>query len=115
MEVGVEGGGGALRADRCAIQPQHGQQVALRIADNGPPGLVEIVVEDDGPGLPPEAWDVVFNVGEQWSEQASGSGLGLAIVRDLVELYGGKITLGQSELGGLKARLALPEFAARPT
>jgi hypothetical protein len=32
-----------------------------------------------------------------------------------VELYGGKITLGQSELGGLKARLALPEFTARPT
>jgi signal transduction histidine kinase len=86
-------------------------RVALHIADNGPPGLVEIVVEDDGPGLPPEAWDVVFNVGEQWSEQATGSGLGLAIVRDLVELYGGKITLGQSELGGLKARLALPEFA----
>ena len=86
-------------------------KVALHIADNGSPGFVEIVVEDDGPGLPPEAWDVVFNVGEQWSEQASGSGLGLAIVRDLVQLYGGKITLGQSERGGLKARLALPVFA----
>ena len=45
-------------------------KVALNITDNGPPGLVEIVVEDDGPGLPPEAWDVVFNVGEQWREQA---------------------------------------------
>jgi signal transduction histidine kinase len=88
-------------------------KVALRIAHNGSPGFVEIVVEDDGPGLPPEAWDVVFNVGEQWSEQASGSGLGLAIVRDLVQLYGGKITLGQSELGGLRAKLALPEFATR--
>jgi signal transduction histidine kinase len=59
---------------------------------------------------PPEAWDVVFNVGEQWREQAGGSGLGLAIVRDLAQLYGGKITLGQSELGGLKAQLALPVF-----
>lgn len=87
-------------------------KVALRLVDNGAPGFVEIVVEDDGPGLPPEAWDVVFNVGEQWSEQASGSGLGLAIVRDLVQLYGGKITLGQSELGGLRAQLALPEFEA---
>jgi signal transduction histidine kinase len=54
---------------------------------------------------------VVFNVGEQWNEQAGGSGLGLAIVRDLVQLYGGKITLGQAERGGLKAQLALPEFA----
>jgi signal transduction histidine kinase len=86
-------------------------KVGLHIADNALPGLVEVVVEDDGPGLPPEAWDVVFNVGEQWNEQAGGSGLGLAIVRDLVQLYGGKITLGQSELGGLRAQLALPEFA----
>jgi signal transduction histidine kinase len=78
-------------------------------------GEVGIVVEDDGPGLPPEAWDVVFNVGEQWREQAGGSGLGLAIVRDLVQLYGGKFTLSQSEPGGLKARLTLPEFTARPT
>ncbi|MTD95757.1 hypothetical protein GIW81_15570 [Hyphomicrobium sp. xq] len=54
-------------------------------------------------------------VSAQWGQQASGSGLGLAIVRDLVQLYGGKITLGQSELGGLKARLTLPEFTAWPT
>jgi signal transduction histidine kinase len=85
-------------------------KVALHITHKGSPGLVEIVVEDDGPGLPPEAWDVVFNVGEQWNGQAGGSGLGLAIVRDLVQLYGGKITLGQSELGGLKAQLGLPVF-----
>ena len=36
--------------------------------------------------------------------------VGLAGIRDLVQLYGGKITLGQPELGGLKARLALPEL-----
>jgi signal transduction histidine kinase len=87
-------------------------KVVLRLASNGSPGFVEIVIEDDGPGLPPEAWDVVFNVGEQWSQQVSGSGLGLAIVRDLVQLYGGKITLGQSEFGGLKARLTLPDQPA---
>lgn len=86
-------------------------KVALHIAESGSPGFVDIVVEDDGPGLPPEAWDVVFNVGEQWSEHAGGSGLGLSIVRDLVQLYGGKITLGQSECGGLKAQLALPRFS----
>jgi signal transduction histidine kinase len=40
-------------------------KVALHIAHNGSPGFVQIVVEDDGPGLAPEAWDVVFNVGEQ--------------------------------------------------
>lgn len=85
--------------------------VAVRLDDNRSPGFVGIVVEDDGPGLPPEAWDVVFNVGERWSNEGGGSGLGLAIVRDLVQLYGGKIRLGHSELGGLKAQLELPEFS----
>jgi signal transduction histidine kinase len=37
-----------------------------------------------------------------------GSGLGLAIVRDLADLYGGSISLEQSEAGGVRARLELP-------
>jgi signal transduction histidine kinase len=37
----------------------------------------------------------------------SGTGLGLAIVRDLVELYGGTITLSRSSLGGLRADIRL--------
>lgn len=69
--------------------------------------FVEILVEDDGPGLPPEAWDIVFNVGEQWGA-SNGSGLGLSIVRDLAHLYGGTVRLDTSELGGLKVILELP-------
>lgn len=71
-------------------------------------GLIDIRVSDDGPGLPPEAHDVVFNVGERWDTQSAGSGLGLAIARDLVTLYGGKINLGTSPLGGLEAFVQLP-------
>ena len=41
-------------------------------------------------------------------ETAPGSGLGLAIVRDLVEIYGGFISLDDSRLGGLRVRLSLP-------
>lgn len=67
-----------------------------------------LVVEDDGAGLPPEAMDVVFNVGERWDSRAPGSGLGLAIVRDLARLYGGDVALGKSPLGGLQATLSLP-------
>jgi signal transduction histidine kinase len=89
--------------------------VVVRLDSNSSPDFVPIVVEDDGPGLPPEAWDVVFNVGERWSDEGGGSGLGLAIVRDLVQLYGGKIRLGRSDLGGLKAQLSLPEFGAQAT
>ncbi len=71
-------------------------------------GQVFIVVEDDGPGLPPEARDVVFNIGERWDSQAQGTGLGLPIARDLAQLYGGSIELQSSALGGLRALLLMP-------
>lgn len=68
----------------------------------------EIVVDDDGQGLPPEAYEVVFNIGERWDSNAQGAGLGLPIVRDLAQLYGGSVALAASPLGGLQARLRLP-------
>jgi len=69
-----------------------------------------IVVEDDGPGLPAHAMEVVFQIGERLDEQVPGSGLGLPIVRDLAQLYGGEIRLEHSGLGGLKAILTLPQM-----
>ena len=68
-----------------------------------------MTVEDDGPGLPAEAREVVFNIGERWDSRAAGSGLGLAIVRDLARLYGGDVRLKESSLGGLRVDLVLPE------
>jgi signal transduction histidine kinase len=41
-------------------------------------------------------------------EPAQGSGLGLAIVRDLAEIHGGSISLEESPMGGVRARLTLP-------
>ena len=70
---------------------------------------VVIAVDDDGPGLPAEAIDVVFGIGERLDEQVPGSGLGLPIVRDLAQLYGGEIRLENSINGGLKAILKLPQ------
>ena len=70
---------------------------------------VVILVEDDGPGLPVESMDVVFQVGERLDERVPGSGLGLPIVRDLAQLYGGEIRLEHSDRGGLKAILKLPQ------
>jgi len=68
-------------------------------------------VEDDGPGLPAESMEVVFQIGRRLDEQVPGSGLGLPIVRDLAELYGGKIHLERASIGGLKAVLRLPRVA----
>jgi signal transduction histidine kinase len=73
---------------------------------------VVIAVEDDGPGLPAEAMDVVFRVGERLDEQVPGSGLGLPIVRDLAQLYGGEIRLENLIKGGLRAILKLPQARA---
>lgn len=81
--------------------------IVVRVAP-GADRLIRITVDDDGPGLPPEAWEVVFNIGQRLDEQAPGSGLGLAIVRDLAVLYGGRVWLEMSPGGGLRAVLELP-------
>jgi signal transduction histidine kinase len=65
-------------------------------------------VDDDGPGLTSEQRAQVFDRGARFDEAVPGSGLGLAIVRDIAALYGGQVTLEDSDLGGLRARLELP-------
>jgi signal transduction histidine kinase len=71
--------------------------------------LCEIWVEDDGEGIPPDARGRIFDRGARLDTGKPGTGLGLAIVRDVTELYGGSVELGESEdLGGLLVRLKLP-------
>jgi signal transduction histidine kinase len=72
--------------------------------------MVDIVVEDDGPGIPEEQRGQLFARGARLDTTGKpGTGLGLAIVRDVAEIYGGSIALEESEdLGGLLARLTLP-------
>lgn len=67
-----------------------------------------ITIEDDGPGLAPEARQAVFARGIRADEEVPGSGLGLAIVNDLARLYGGEIVLDASPQGGLSVVLSLP-------
>ena len=73
--------------------------------------ILNIAVEDDGPGLTPEERSHVGERGERLDESVPGTGLGLAIVRDIAKLYGGTMELGASELGGLGVRLTLPAIA----
>jgi signal transduction histidine kinase len=70
--------------------------------------VVVVTVDDDGGGLAPSMRQVVLQRGVRADETAPGSGLGLAIVRDLAELYEGTISLEDSPMGGLRARLRLP-------
>jgi signal transduction histidine kinase len=74
-----------------------------------------VVVEDDGPGLPPERRSEVMQRGRRLDERVPGSGLGLSIVVDIAELYGGALSLHEAASGGLRARLELPAARALPT
>jgi signal transduction histidine kinase len=71
---------------------------------------VDVLIEDDGPGIPPERRGELFTRGARLDTTGKpGTGLGLAIVRDVAEIYGGSVHLEESEdLGGLLARLSLP-------
>ena len=71
--------------------------------------VVDILVEDDGPGIAPAERDRIFGRGARLDTEKPGTGLGLAIVKDVAEIYGGEVSLGSSEdLGGLAATLRLP-------
>ncbi|AWN35025.1 sensor histidine kinase [Methylobacterium radiodurans] len=65
-------------------------------------------IEDDGPGLPPEARKAVLGRGRRLDESKPGSGLGLSIVADLAALYRGRFSLEAAALGGLRAVLEVP-------
>jgi signal transduction histidine kinase len=70
---------------------------------------VDILVEDDGPGIPEAEREALFARGARLDTGKPGTGLGLAIVRDVAAIYGGGITLEESDdLGGVLARLTLP-------
>jgi two-component system osmolarity sensor histidine kinase EnvZ len=89
---------------------KHGDKVAVSLTQDE--RLVEIAVEDNGPGIPAPRHEEAFrpfhrlDVGRNL--QSGGSGLGLAIARDIARAHGGDIVLSESALGGLKATVRLP-------
>jgi two-component system osmolarity sensor histidine kinase EnvZ len=89
---------------------KHGSQMVVHLAQDE--RLVEITVEDNGPGIPEarreEAFRPFHRLDEGRNLQSGGSGLGLAIARDIARAHGGDIVLRESELGGLKATVRLP-------
>jgi two-component system sensor histidine kinase PhoQ len=64
---------------------------------------LELVVEDDGPGIPPEQVERLLQRGARGDERVQGHGIGLAIVQDLVRSYRGTLDVSRSEsLGGVR-------------
>ena len=83
---------------------RHAGLIALSAATLGRSALV--MVDDNGPGIPSDRRESVFRPFE--SGAAGGTGLGLTIARDIVRAHGGDITLEDSPMGGLRARVRLP-------
>lgn len=78
-------------------------------------GTVQLVVEDDGPGVPPEDRHRVFERfvrrDDARARDHGGSGLGLAIVAELVTAHDGTVTIGDASLGGARIEVTLPARA----
>ncbi|MBF0372552.1 MAG: hypothetical protein HQL39_03955, partial [Alphaproteobacteria bacterium] len=80
-------------------------QVRLSARESG--AAVEVLIDDDGPGLLPEERERVFRRGERLDERVAGHGFGLAITREMAELHGGAVLLESAPGGGLRAILRL--------
>lgn len=89
---------------------RYGNHVAIRAGRRG--RLVEVTIDDDGPGIPLEqrddAFRPFFRLDESRNPETGGTGLGLTIARDVVRGHGGDLVLEDAPGGGLRARLWLP-------
>ncbi len=88
--------------------------VAIAVREAG--GDVELIIEDDGPGIPEEQRQRVFErfvrLDEARARDAGGSGLGLAIVKEIVTAYGGTVAVVSAGLGGARFVVRLPASGA---
>ncbi|HVC31782.1 MAG TPA: ATP-binding protein [Steroidobacteraceae bacterium] len=85
-------------------------RVSVTVEDGGAGGRenLTLVVEDDGPGIAEENRAKVLERGVRTDEKVPGHGLGLAMVHDTVDLYGGRLIVDASPLGGARFSLRLP-------
>jgi len=88
-----------------------GGRVRARV-DAGRPGPryagIQILIEDNGPGIDANRFEEMLLRGVRGDQRREGQGLGLAIARQLIEAYGGTITVDRSTLGGAALHIIFP-------
>ncbi|MGY6708357.1 MAG: ATP-binding protein [Rhizobiaceae bacterium] len=76
---------------------------------DGGAAMLELTIEDDGPGIPEDQATLALKRGQRLDESKPGTGLGLAIVAELVAEYGGELLLDSAQIGGLRVRIRLKQ------
>lgn len=89
---------------------KYGKTVSVDLESNN--RKMEIVVDDDGPGIPEDKRDEVFKafyrIEGSRNKETGGVGLGLSIAKDVITSHGGKIELQDSPIGGLRVLISIP-------
>ncbi len=97
-----------------AVRHGGNARVTLEVEHGG----IAVIVDDDGPGIPEDKWDAVFEpfvrIESSRNRQTGGAGLGLAISRQLTDRLGGSISLSNLDLGGLRVVIRLPAVTHSP-
>lgn len=89
-----------------ALQASPGGEIRVGVAQHGAECVLR--VDDDGPGIDPNARERLFEPFFTSKPVGSGTGLGLAVVHGAVEAHGGRIRVGESPLGGARFEIILP-------
>jgi len=93
---------------RDALGTREGGRVTVTTKFGEAPDRLTLIVEDNGPGVPPELKDKVFAPYFTTKHAKGGTGLGLAIVHRIVSDHGGRITISDAPGGGAKFTIELP-------
>ena len=83
------------------------QEVRITALPFGAGGL-EVTIEDDGPGIPATVREQVLQRGQRADPTTAGHGIGLAMVHEIILLYGGRLKIDTSKLGGAAIHIQLP-------
>ncbi len=96
----------AAEALQEAAQPVESPQINLSLSLRQSSRQVELLVEDNGPGFPPELLEHIFE--PYVTTRPKGTGLGLAIVKKITEEHAGKVRVSNAPEGGARVQLCFP-------